>query len=226
MTKNNHKISKQEFAYRTVRERILDGTYSPGYRLIISQLAREFSTSAIPIREALRQLEAEKLIEYKQFSGAVVTPVDERQYVETLKVFAVLLGFATALSLKNFPVKQIRELESLNRQMQQALEDFDFHRFGRLNRMFHELSIRYCENQYLLKTIEEIQNRIDSIRLTGSTFFGVRARESVQEHEMIISFFREKATPAEVEQFVKNHVCKTAEAYRARKEGKGIQTPF
>ncbi|MBO8172588.1 MAG: GntR family transcriptional regulator [Bacillaceae bacterium] len=219
-------MSKQEFAYRTVRERILDGTYTPGYRLIISQLAREFSTSAIPIREALRQLEAERLIEYKQFSGAVVTPVDERQYVDTLKVFAVLLGFATALSVPQFPEQQIRKLEALNRQMKQALEDFDFHRFGQLNRRFHELSIQSCDNEYLLKTIEEIQNRIDSIRRTGSTFFGVRARESVEEHDQIISLFKEKVSPGEVEQFVRKHVCKTAEVYRARKEGKGIQNPF
>lgn len=218
MKRSNDKRSKQKYAYNMMRNRILNGTYGPGYKINISQLAKEFSTSAIPIREALRQLEAENLIDYKQFSGAVVTPVDEGQYVENLTVLAVLMGYATALSTQRFPPKQIKGLISLNDAMKEALEEFDFNQFGKLNRDFHELSYRYCDNKYLLKKIEGTENRIDSIRRTGSTFFGVRARESVEEHEVLLSLFKEKASFEKVEKFVKQHVLNTVEAYKERKK--------
>ena len=54
--------TKQELVYREVRERILAGTYVPGFRIVIDALAEEFGVSALPVREAIRRLEAEGLV--------------------------------------------------------------------------------------------------------------------------------------------------------------------
>lgn len=217
MKNQKSRISKQEYAYQLIRERILDGTYAPGHRIIISQLANEFSTSAIPIREAIRQLEAESLIDYKQFSGAVVAPIDENQYLETLTTLAVLSGYATALGCKYITEEQVNELSEINDHMKVALEDFDFVHFGQLNRKFHDLSYSCCPNNYLLETITNIYNHLDTIRRAGSTFLMVRAKESIEEHNHIVRLLKAKKNHEEIEEFVREHKLNTVRAYQKRK---------
>jgi DNA-binding GntR family transcriptional regulator len=218
MREQNKKLNKQEYAYKIIRERILDGSYSPGYRIVINQIAKELDSSAIPIREALRQLVAENLITYKQFSGAVVTPIDDEQYLDTLTTLAILSGYATALSAHRMSDPVVNELKELNGQMKEALEEFDFVTFGKLNKDFHECCFQFCENKYLLETILNARNRLDTIRRTGSTLLMVRAHDSIEEHEVIISLIEAKAPFAEIETFVKRHMLNTVEAYRMRKK--------
>ena len=91
-------VTKQERAYRTIRERILSGAYGPGYRVVIDTLATELEVSAVPVREAIRRLEAEGLIVYRPNAGAQVAPAEPGLYDEELTVLAVLEGYATALA--------------------------------------------------------------------------------------------------------------------------------
>ena len=65
-------LDEQERVYRHVRERILSGTYGPGYRVVITHIARELDVSALPVREAIRRLEAEGLIVFRPNEGAQV----------------------------------------------------------------------------------------------------------------------------------------------------------
>ena len=69
-------MSKQERVYRTVRQRIVDGTLSPGSRLVADGLARELDVSPVPVREALRRLEAEGFVDYELNVGARVRTLD------------------------------------------------------------------------------------------------------------------------------------------------------
>src|SRR6266849_6694586 len=91
-------LTKQERTYRVIRKRILDGVYGPGYRVVIDALAAEFEVSALPVREAIRPIEAEGLVVYRPNVGAQVAPADPALYEEELTVLAVLEGYATALA--------------------------------------------------------------------------------------------------------------------------------
>ena len=71
-------ISKSERVYRTLRQGILSGRYSAGYRLVLDRIAREIGVSAVPVREAVRRLEAEGLVEFQRNVGAIVTGVDKK----------------------------------------------------------------------------------------------------------------------------------------------------
>ncbi|OZM58738.1 GntR family transcriptional regulator [Lottiidibacillus patelloidae] len=217
MKNKPQKQSKQQAAYQKIRTRILDGTYSPGYRIVIDQLAKEFKASAIPIREAIRQLEADGLIQFKPYSGAIVTPINENEYIETLSVLAVLEGYATALASNFMTEKAIDELRTINQNMVRSLESFDFLSFGKLNRDFHATSIQYCDNKFLVENIKQTWNRIDSIRRMGATFVPTRAKQSISEHEEIISMLERKATPFEIEQFVREHKMNTVKSFDDRK---------
>ena len=57
------RVTKQEQVYQQIRERILSGVYVPGYRIVIDAVVGEFHVSSIPVREAIRRLEAEGLVE-------------------------------------------------------------------------------------------------------------------------------------------------------------------
>ena len=72
--------------YRTIRERILSGDYGPGYRVVIDALAAELGVSALPVREAIRRLEAEGLVVFRPNAGAHVAPADPGVFDEEMTV--------------------------------------------------------------------------------------------------------------------------------------------
>src|SRR5699024_7788780 len=78
-------VSKSEMVYHRVRDRILSGQYGAGFRLVRDQLAREFDVSPVPVREAIRRLEAEGLVTFTRNVGAEVTGVNERDYTDTMQ---------------------------------------------------------------------------------------------------------------------------------------------
>lgn len=209
--------NKKQKAYNYMKARIVEGFYAPGQRIVINQLVKELSTSAIPIREAIRQLEAEGLIEYQQNIGAVVTPINENEYVDTLSVLAMMEGYAVALSRGTFSEETITVLTGLNEKMMEALTEFDFIEFGRLNREFHDLTYQTCPNKYLIEEIRKTWVRLDSIRVTGSTLNPKRARKSVEEHEHIIELLNEGADFQAVELAVRSHKLNTIEAFNKNK---------
>src|SRR5215470_6928765 len=90
--------NKHELAYRLIRERIEAATYQPGQRLVIDALARDLNMSQVPIREAIRRLQAEGWITYRHNSGPEVAHIGLEQWQSTMEVLAVLEGYATALA--------------------------------------------------------------------------------------------------------------------------------
>ncbi|AEH46550.1 GntR family transcriptional regulator [Parageobacillus thermoglucosidasius] len=208
--------NKTQIAYEYILSRIESGVYGPGYRIIIDQIARELSLSSIPVREAIRQLEAEGWIQYKPYTGAIVSNINEKEYLETLSVLAVLEGYATALSSSNMKEGMIQQLAELNKKMEQALHEFDFEQFSELNYEFHALIYKHCGNAYLEEQIKQIWQRMKRIRAYGFTFVPQRARESIKEHEEIIRLLKEQAPRNEIEDFVRQHKLNTAEAFKNR----------
>lgn len=81
MTSIDNGVSKHERAYRLIRGRILDGSFPPGHRLVIDALAAELGISSVPVREAIRRLEAEGRVQYRHNAGARVAPADDRQHL-------------------------------------------------------------------------------------------------------------------------------------------------
>ncbi|WP_079936328.1 GntR family transcriptional regulator [Geobacillus sp. LEMMY01] len=177
----------------------------------------KYELSSIPVREAIRQLEAEGFVEFKPYAGAVVSTINEKEYVETLSVLAVLEGYATALSSTNVTKEAINELEQLNERMERALEELELERFSELNYEFHSLIYAHCNNTYLEEQIKQIWQRMKRIRAYGFTFVPQRAKASIEEHREIIRLLREQAPPHEIEQYVRQHKINTAEAFKRRR---------
>ena len=85
-------LSKSQLAYQWIKERITSHQYTPGYRLVLGTIAGELDMSVVPVREAVRQLEAEGLVTFERNVGARVTLVDESEYVLTMQTLGLVEG--------------------------------------------------------------------------------------------------------------------------------------
>lgn len=207
------KLNKRQYAYEYIRTRILDGTYVPGQRLIIDQIAKELGSSSIPVREAIHQLEADQLIEYKANFGAVILTLNDEIYKETLELLALLEGYATILGMPYLTEEAFKELDFNNKGMKEALAEFDLQTFSELNREFHSIIYSFCPNQFILKSIQQMRERLETVRKTGFVLYPKRAPQSVKEHDILIGMLRQQAPLTEVEYFARQHKLNTVKAF-------------
>ncbi|QQE79796.1 GntR family transcriptional regulator [Alicyclobacillus sp. SO9] len=206
--------NKQEQAYDIIKSRIMSGEYGAGFRLVIDRLAKEFGFSAIPVREAVRRLEAENLVEYEKFSGVRVTRIDEGVYIETLSVLAVLEGYATRLASRKLKQTDLDELKDINRQMKAAREQFDLSNYSSLNKQFHFNIAQAAEHKFLLHQMATLQDRIDAIRSSVFMLIPHRTTDSIDEHSRLITMMENQASEEEIELFARQHKMATLDAFK------------
>ncbi|MDA3147316.1 GntR family transcriptional regulator [Leucobacter sp. UCMA 4100] len=210
------KESKTDLAYRVMRERIDSGAYMPGYRLVIAPIAQELGISAVPIREAIRRLEAEGLITFERNVGAQVALVKETEYLHTMQTLALVEGFATALASPAVTADQITRARRINDTMRQTLDDFDPQRFTQLNLDFHSVLFESCPNPHVLELVHRGWNRMRVLRNSSFTFVPGRAHESVEEHERLLALIESGSAAELVEQSAREHRLATLRAVLAR----------
>jgi len=208
-------LTKQERVYREVRERILSGAYGPGFRVVIDALAEEFEVSALPVREAIRRLEAEGLVVYRPNAGAQVAPAEPGVFDEEMTVLAILEGYATALAAPELSEADIAELNAVNDRMSVAMEQMDSLSFGRLNQEFHGLIYRRCPNEALVRMLHDVARRLDAIRRTVFIQIPYRGASSVSEHRELIELIANHAPAKEIENAARQHKLHTVESFRA-----------
>ena len=131
--------SKADRAYAFIRQRVLDGQRTPGERLVIEHLAREMDVSVVPVREAIRRLEAEGYITYTRNVGATVASIDLDRYPETVETLAILEGVAIGLAGPHITAKDIKDARALNEQMRACVDSMDPTKFTAINMRFHNI---------------------------------------------------------------------------------------
>lgn len=206
--------TKQERIYGALRERIIEGVYNPGYRIVIGALADEFDVSPLPVREAMRRLEAEGLVIFRPNQGAVVAPVDPALFEQEMTVLAVLEGYATALAAAEISEEDLDRLTAINREMVDAMEIMDSRQFGRLNGQFHQVIYERCPNASLVDMMNTVNDRLSLIRSTVFIQIPYRGKHSVSEHEEIIALLRDRGSATKIEKLARAHKLNTVESFR------------
>jgi DNA-binding GntR family transcriptional regulator len=204
--------SKAESAFQILKERIMDGTYGPGHRLVIDQLVREHGISSVPWRESLRRLEAEGWVEIVPNVGALVRTFDTDAWQKGLSLVARIGGYATALSAPNLTAGDLEQAHALNREMGEALASFDPARFGRLNREFHELLASRAGDGRLVDMVRNEWARLELIRKAAFWYAPGRAQAALAEHDGILELIEASAAPEAIEAAAKQHELNTVEA--------------
>jgi len=208
-------MSKSRRAYDWIRERIVGQVFTPGYRLVLGAIAGELDMSVVPVREAIRRLEAEGLVEFEHNVGARVAMVDDAQYRDSMATLGILEGAATALAAPRISSDDIAEARALNAEMTASLDRFEPSAFTALNRRFHAALVGPCQNARMLELLTAEWERLDRLRDSTFSFVPDRARESVREHERILALLEAGAAPDEIERAAREHHVATLNAYLA-----------
>ncbi|WP_045074557.1 GntR family transcriptional regulator [Psychromicrobium lacuslunae] len=210
---SSNNSSKSELAYHSIRDRILSGDYSPGHRLVLSRIAEQLSVSVVPVREAIRRLEAEGLLTFERNVGATVAGIDRDEYLFTMQTLSIVESAATALALPALGSDDLAKAQQINHEMENCLARFDPVRFTELNHDFHQVLYQNCPNPHLLDLVHRGWNRLGALRSSTFNYIPGRAEQSVQEHQALLDLIAAKASADEVERACRAHRNATLNAY-------------
>lgn len=214
--------SKTETVYGGLRALIADGTYSPGHRLVLGRVAEQFDVSTVPVREALRKLEAEGLVNFERNVGATVVGIDEHAYNDAMEALAYLEGAATALAAPHLTRSELGRARAVNRKMRRTLDSFDPIGFTMLNQQFHELLCSRCPNAHLLALVDREWSHMSAIRRSTFSFVPGRALNSIGEHEQLLELITDKAPAPQIEMAARLHMLRTRQAFADSRVASGV----
>ncbi|MFB9619396.1 GntR family transcriptional regulator [Brooklawnia cerclae] len=170
-----------------LREQILSGERAPGSRLGQEVLAAEFGASRMPVREALRALEAEGLVTIKSHSGAWVTGLDEEEFEQVYRLREAVEPMVIIESIPRLTDDQIGEAARLADEIERTGGAGGLNAFMRLDREFHLLTYAGAGWSYLNELVTRLWNttqpyRRELVRQMPEDSF----RATCAEHALIV----------------------------------------
>jgi DNA-binding GntR family transcriptional regulator len=148
--------TKQMAVYEALRAEILNGALKPGEAMVIDALAKRFQVSIIPVREALRQLQAERLVEITPHTGVRVTMVDAASLGEIFAMLGALEGISAVQCLPHLVEGDVLQLEALLKKLESTAQKGDRAGFEEANREFHLLPCRIAGFTRVEQTLQSL----------------------------------------------------------------------
>lgn len=212
--------SKSQLAYDFIKERIEDSSYSPGYRLVLGAIAADLGVSVVPVREAIRLLEAEGLVQFERNVGAQVAMLDPTEYQVTMQTLSLVEGWATAASAPFMTSDDVARARAINHELAETLQHFDPVAFTQLNLDFHSVLFEHCPNPHIRELVDRGWVRLRALRESTFSFVPGRARESVAEHARILELIERKTDAVDLEFAARNHRLATLDAFLAHESAR------
>ncbi|OFO19360.1 GntR family transcriptional regulator [Corynebacterium sp. HMSC056F09] len=210
--------SKSQQAYNWISERIRTRDYEPGYRLVLATIADELGISVVPVREAIRQLEAEGMVTYERNVGASVTTYNREAYYESMDIVATVEANATAQSAPCLNAEDIARAREINQRMRELDIHHDPEEFTQLNKEFHSVLFSKCPNERLKDLVVDQWKQLEYHRVSTFRYVPERAQESTREHEQLVSLIEAGAEPAYIEKVARQHRLSTLNTYRKKND--------
>lgn len=199
----NHYGTASETAYAVIREGIRGGAIAPGARLIEVELAEALSMSRTPVHEALRRLEAERLIEHAPRGGLIVPAMTLDDLIEIFEIRELLEGLAARRGAERMSQTEIDVMGEAVKRMEQAMEANDVTAVSDASGQYHRIlrsGARYSRLPQLLALL------FDSQRSILAHEFGTPERMSaaIAEHRAIFEAIAARDSE-EAEQLARQH---------------------
>jgi DNA-binding GntR family transcriptional regulator len=177
-----------------LRDYIVEGNIPDGGRVPERELCAMFGISRTPLREALKVLASEGLVDLLPNRGARVRPLSERELGELFDVMGGLEALAGRLACENITDEEIAEIERLHHEMYGFYLHRDMHGYFRVNQLIHQKIVEASRNATLLATYANFAGRIRRIRYSAN-FARKRERwgEAMREHETILEALRRRS---------------------------------
>ncbi len=180
-------FSNGELAYSALIEAIRSGIYVPGDRLREVEIADRLSLSRTPIREALRRLEADGIVEHRARIGAVIRQLDHAEVVELYEMRLVLERTAAEMAAKHAMEAETDELDRINMAIADSIANPA--KAAALNQQFHRCMYDATRNRFLGESARALNN---ALLLLGPTTLADEVRIDVvcKQHQTIIDAIR------------------------------------
>ena len=156
--------AKADVVYENIRKGIMDGAFRPGDKLITDQIAAALRVSRMPVREAIKRLQAEGLVDVIPHKEVTVASITREQIRDVFAVRAVLEGLAARDAALRAQEDQIRRLRILLTEMEQLVYAEDTPGQLEKNRDFHEAIYDISGNQLLRSTAASLFDSIERYR--------------------------------------------------------------
>ncbi len=183
---------------------ILSLKLKPGDKLDEAKLAERYGVSRTPVREALRQLSANGLIEIRPHKGAVVVKLGLRELVELLEVMAELEGACGRLAAKSCLHADVKDIFAALAICRDRVEANDPEGYKLANESFHDAIYRASHNSYLIQLTRSTRKRVASYRRLQLDQVN-RLNTSIEEHDRIASAIRD-GLPEETDRLLQLHI--------------------
>ena len=209
----------QEAAKR-IREMIRKGALKKGDRILESPMCQAMGVSRTPLREALRILSSEGLIELIPNRGAYVAQPSIKDIGEMFYVMSILEGTCARVCVEKMDDEGLRRLDDLYRKLEQHCQAEDREKYMAVNHSFYSLVQELAGNRVLSEVIDGLRQKILLYRYR-QIYQPNRLKESMQEHRDLQQAFRER-NPEAAERFMQEHLTRQFNAlksvYSERKE--------
>ncbi len=198
--------SMGEVAYMSLKEAIVNGDLLPGQRLIEHQLSNQMRISRIPVREAIKKLEQDGLVQKLDRRGFIVTSLTKKEIEEAFGIRSVLESYAAYLATEQMNEALLEKLQGSIDAYRKGLEEGDTEKLMQLNTQFHEAVYKAAGSKKLYSLINNFRDSIYRYRrpLLNSPEF---ARLSLHDHEEMVAAMRER-DKEKVEKLVRRHILR------------------
>lgn len=174
----------EQVAYR-LRELLVEGVIAPGAKLNERELALQLNVSRTPLREAIKMLAAEGLVELLPNRGAVAVNLSEQDVRNTFEVMAGLEGMSGELAVQRISEAQLTEIKALHFEMLAAHARRDLSTYYRINAQIHRAINTAANNDVLTTTYSQVNARLQALRFRSNQDEAKWSR-AVAEHGQMI----------------------------------------
>jgi DNA-binding GntR family transcriptional regulator len=167
-----------------LRQMILEGQLDPGEKINEKRLTEQFGVSRTPLREALKVLASEGLLNLIPHRGAVITRQSDAELDEVFRVLAALEGLAGELAAEQAEDTTLQEIVRLTQDLRLSFEQSDRPTYFRINQAIHNAILAATGNDTLMRSHELLAFRVQRARYQAN-LTPDRWRAAVEEHEAI-----------------------------------------
>ena len=198
--------------YRQLKAEIQSGALTPGTRLVERTVAREKGVSRTPVREALRRLHDEGLVEYRPGRGMVVVALSTQDLLEIYALREHLEGMAVREAARRLTPRDLQALEELVERAQRAMAAGADEEVRSLNAQFHGVLLRLSGMRHVERLVAALRDRIEFYRRRSLELPG-RPAQSLDEHRLLLQSLC-YADPDLAEAAMRLHLRRAREAAR------------
>ena len=195
--------SLSDYAIRSLREDLIEGRLVPGQRIAMEVLAVDMGISHVPIREAVRYLEAEGHLQRDPRSQIRVTPVSPEEAAEIYRLREILEAEAHAAGVPELTDADIAELDRHVAAMHAAVATGDLAGFARANRAFHFVPFRRAGSTWMLRFMNIVWDA--AARYQTSLFQREGWESDLQSHHARLRDAMARREPDEVNRIMDEH---------------------